>query len=58
MYCIQAVDKEALGLLRWLAMSQAAEYINSDDELVCETVLSPFGRGAKRSPTSRPEMVK
>uniref|UniRef100_A0A2N9FLM1 DNA-directed DNA polymerase family B exonuclease domain-containing protein n=1 Tax=Fagus sylvatica TaxID=28930 RepID=A0A2N9FLM1_FAGSY len=45
----KAVDKEALGLLRWLAMSQAAEYINSDDELVCETVLSPFGRGAKRS---------
>ena len=54
MYCIQAADKEALGRLRWLAMSQAAEYVNSDDELVCETVLSPFGRGAKRSPTSRP----
>ena len=54
MYYIQAVDKEALGLLRWLAMSQNAEYINSDDELVRETVLSPFGRGAKRSPTSRP----
>uniref|UniRef100_A0A2N9G834 Uncharacterized protein n=1 Tax=Fagus sylvatica TaxID=28930 RepID=A0A2N9G834_FAGSY len=32
----KAVDKEALGLLRWLAMSQAAEYINSDDELVCQ----------------------
>uniref|UniRef100_A0A2N9FMJ7 DNA polymerase zeta catalytic subunit N-terminal domain-containing protein n=1 Tax=Fagus sylvatica TaxID=28930 RepID=A0A2N9FMJ7_FAGSY len=44
-----AVDKEALGLLRWLAMSQAAEYINSDDELVHETILSPFGRGAKRN---------
>jgi DNA polymerase zeta len=54
MYCIQAIDKEALGLLRWLAMSQTVEYINSDDELVCEIVLSPFGRGAKRSPTSWP----
>jgi hypothetical protein len=54
MYCIKAVDKETLGLLRWLAMSQAAEYINFDDELVRETVLSPFRRGAKRSPTSRP----
>ena len=54
MYCIQIADKEALGLLRWLAMSQTAEYINSDDELVCGTVFSPFGRGAKRSPTSWP----
>uniref|UniRef100_A0A2N9I9H5 Leucine-rich repeat-containing N-terminal plant-type domain-containing protein n=1 Tax=Fagus sylvatica TaxID=28930 RepID=A0A2N9I9H5_FAGSY len=45
----KAADKEALGLLRWLAMSQVAEYINSDDELVRETVLRPFGRGAKRS---------
>ena len=42
MYCIQAANKEALSLLRWLATSQAAEDINSDDELVCETVLSPL----------------
>ncbi|GMY21582.1 DNA polymerase zeta catalytic subunit-like, partial [Fagus crenata] len=36
MYCIQATDEEALGLLRWLATSQAGEDINSDDELVLE----------------------
>uniref|UniRef100_A0A2N9GNH1 DNA polymerase n=1 Tax=Fagus sylvatica TaxID=28930 RepID=A0A2N9GNH1_FAGSY len=42
MYCIQAIDEEALGLLRWLATSQAGEDINSDDELVCETILSPL----------------
>ncbi|KAF8394525.1 hypothetical protein HHK36_020735 [Tetracentron sinense] len=35
-------DKEALGLLRWLASSQAAEDINTDDELVHETILSPL----------------
>lgn len=29
-------------LLRWLATSQAAEDINSDDELVHETILSPL----------------
>ena len=40
--CIQAADKEALSLLRWLATSQAAEDINSDDELVREIVLSPL----------------
>uniref|UniRef100_A0A2N9I2P3 Uncharacterized protein n=1 Tax=Fagus sylvatica TaxID=28930 RepID=A0A2N9I2P3_FAGSY len=33
-----AADKEALGLLRWLAMSQVAEYINSDDELVLQSL--------------------
>ncbi|XP_048236258.1 DNA polymerase zeta catalytic subunit isoform X2 [Ricinus communis] len=38
----KAADKEALGLLRWLATSQAAEDINSDDELVRETILSPL----------------
>ncbi|KAF3967334.1 hypothetical protein CMV_008666 [Castanea mollissima] len=38
----KAADKEALSLLRWLATSQAAEDINSDDELVRETVLSPL----------------
>jgi DNA polymerase zeta len=42
MYCIQATDEEALGLLRWLATSQAGEDINSDDELVRETILSPL----------------
>ncbi|CAI0551267.1 unnamed protein product [Linum tenue] len=36
------LDTEALGLLKWLATSQAAEEINSDDELVRETILSPL----------------
>lgn len=35
-------DKEALNLLKWLATSQAAEDINSDDELIRETILSPL----------------
>ncbi|ONI04488.1 hypothetical protein PRUPE_6G324000 [Prunus persica] len=39
---MKAADNEALGLLRWLATSQAADDINSDDELVCETILSPL----------------
>uniref|UniRef100_A0A2N9I954 DNA polymerase n=1 Tax=Fagus sylvatica TaxID=28930 RepID=A0A2N9I954_FAGSY len=38
----KATDEEALGLLRWLATSQAGEDINSDDELVRETILSPL----------------
>ncbi|CAN6543922.1 unnamed protein product [Malus baccata var. baccata] len=38
----QVADSEALGLLRWLATSQAGDDINSDDELVCETILSPL----------------
>ncbi|CAK7340718.1 unnamed protein product [Dovyalis caffra] len=38
----KVADEEALGLLRWLATSQAAEDINSDDELVRETILSPL----------------
>ncbi|XWS42404.1 hypothetical protein CRYUN_Cryun16bG0011700 [Craigia yunnanensis] len=38
----KATDTEALGLLRWLATSHAAEDINSDDELVCETILTPL----------------
>lgn len=38
----QAGDEEALGLLRWLATSQAAQDINSDDELLCETILGPL----------------
>ncbi|XP_065852458.1 DNA polymerase zeta catalytic subunit isoform X2 [Euphorbia lathyris] len=38
----ETADAEALGVLRWLATSQAAEDINSDDELACEAVLSPL----------------
>ncbi|KDO56300.1 hypothetical protein CISIN_1g000501mg [Citrus sinensis] len=38
----QATDTEALGLLKWLATSQAAEDLNSDDELLHETILSPL----------------
>ncbi|KAE9593684.1 hypothetical protein Lal_00036393 [Lupinus albus] len=38
----KAADKEAQNLLKWLATSQAVEDINSDDELACETILSPF----------------
>ena len=36
---IQAVDMEALSLLRWLATSRAAEDINSDYELIHEIAL-------------------
>ncbi|KAI9084793.1 hypothetical protein K1719_033199 [Acacia pycnantha] len=39
---IKAANKEALNLLKWLATSQAAEDINSDDELIRETILSPL----------------
>ena len=39
---IQATDKEALSLLQWLATSQDVEDINSDDELIHETALSPL----------------
>ncbi|KAJ1380912.1 Ribonuclease H-like superfamily [Sesbania bispinosa] len=39
---VGAADKEAQNLLKWLATSQAAEDINSDDELLCETILSPL----------------
>ncbi|XP_073038938.1 DNA polymerase zeta catalytic subunit isoform X2 [Primulina eburnea] len=38
----KASDEDALRLLKWLASSQAAEDINSDDELACETILSPL----------------
>ncbi|KAJ4719461.1 DNA polymerase [Melia azedarach] len=38
----KATDTEALGLLKWLATSQAVEDLNSDDELLCETILSPL----------------
>ncbi|KAL5783696.1 hypothetical protein ACOSP7_008725 [Xanthoceras sorbifolium] len=37
-----ATEIEALGLLKWLATSQAAEDLNSDDELLHETILSPL----------------
>ncbi|XP_040381696.1 DNA polymerase zeta catalytic subunit isoform X2 [Oryza brachyantha] len=36
------VDAEALGLLGWLASSQAAEEPTTDDELVNEAILSPL----------------
>ncbi|XXG54196.1 hypothetical protein AAC387_Pa03g2142 [Persea americana] len=38
----KGVDSEALGLLRWLASSQAREDIITDDELVHEAILSPL----------------
>ena len=39
---LQATEIEALGLLKWLASSQAAEDLNSDDEFLCATILSPL----------------
>lgn len=39
---VKTADHEALTLLKWLASSQAAEEINSDDELARETILSPL----------------
>ncbi|KAK7337781.1 hypothetical protein VNO77_18368 [Canavalia gladiata] len=39
---IKTADKEAQNLLRWLATSQAAEDINSDDELAYEMILTPL----------------
>lgn len=39
---MQGVDSDALGLLRWLASSQAMEDLNTDDELVHEAILSPL----------------
>ncbi|XVE63010.1 hypothetical protein DITRI_Ditri06bG0165400 [Diplodiscus trichospermus] len=38
----KATDTEALGLLRWLATSHAGEDINSDDELIRESILTPL----------------
>ena len=37
---IQVADKEALSLLWWLATSQVAKNINSNDELIHEIALS------------------
>ncbi|CAI9102204.1 OLC1v1000436C1 [Oldenlandia corymbosa var. corymbosa] len=39
---MKASDQDALGLLKWLASSQAEEEINSDDELAHQTILSPL----------------
>ncbi|XP_058193390.1 DNA polymerase zeta catalytic subunit isoform X2 [Rhododendron vialii] len=39
---VKVMEKEALRLLSWLASSQAAEDINSDDELACESILTPL----------------
>ncbi|XP_010243556.1 PREDICTED: DNA polymerase zeta catalytic subunit [Nelumbo nucifera] len=36
------VDEEAMGLLRWLASSQVAEDLNTEDELLHESILSTF----------------
>lgn len=41
-YVFQDAHRETLGLLRWLVFSEAADDINSDDELVRETILSPL----------------
>ncbi|KAJ8772040.1 hypothetical protein K2173_027217 [Erythroxylum novogranatense] len=38
----EVADTEALGLLKWLVTYQTAEEMHSDDELVCETILSPL----------------
>ncbi|OVA15023.1 DNA-directed DNA polymerase [Macleaya cordata] len=38
----KVIDTEALGILRWLASSQAVDDLNTDDELVHEPILSPF----------------
>ncbi|XP_019168407.1 PREDICTED: DNA polymerase zeta catalytic subunit isoform X1 [Ipomoea nil] len=39
---VKVSDHDALGILNWLASSQAAEDINSDDDLARETILSPL----------------
>ncbi|KAF9596134.1 hypothetical protein IFM89_007187 [Coptis chinensis] len=38
----KGIDTEALGLLRWLASSQAAEDLNTDDELGYDMILTPL----------------
>ncbi|KAJ3699935.1 hypothetical protein LUZ61_003640 [Rhynchospora tenuis] len=38
----EPINKEALGLLRWLASSQAANDVTSDDELTSEGILTPL----------------
>ncbi|KAJ4753536.1 DNA polymerase [Rhynchospora pubera] len=38
----EPINKEALGLLRWLASSQAANDVTSDDELTSEAILTPL----------------
>ncbi|XP_017700432.1 DNA polymerase zeta catalytic subunit isoform X2 [Phoenix dactylifera] len=39
---LKSLDTEALGLLSWLASSQAVEDLTTDDELVHEAILSPL----------------
>ncbi|XP_020108239.1 DNA polymerase zeta catalytic subunit isoform X3 [Ananas comosus] len=39
---LKGMDTEMLALLSWLASSQAAEDLNSDDELTSEAILSPL----------------
>ncbi|CAH9141447.1 unnamed protein product [Cuscuta epithymum] len=39
---VKTSDQDDLVLLNWLASSQAAEDINSDDDLARETILSPL----------------
>ncbi|XP_055816734.1 DNA polymerase zeta catalytic subunit [Solanum dulcamara] len=39
---VKASDQDTLRLLNWLASSQAAEDIDSDDDLARETILSPL----------------
>ncbi|XP_058083823.1 DNA polymerase zeta catalytic subunit isoform X2 [Magnolia sinica] len=38
----KVADCEALGILRWLASSQAMEDLSTDDELIHEAILSPL----------------
>ncbi|GAB4855556.1 hypothetical protein Ancab_024175 [Ancistrocladus abbreviatus] len=39
---LKVVDTEALSLLKWFASSQAAEDMNSDDELAQDAIISPL----------------
>ncbi|KAK8961000.1 hypothetical protein KSP40_PGU011904 [Platanthera guangdongensis] len=39
---MKSLDAEALGLLNWLASSQAEEELDAGDELVQETILTPL----------------
>ncbi|KAE9459027.1 hypothetical protein C3L33_09073, partial [Rhododendron williamsianum] len=45
----RVMEKEALRLLSWLASSQAAEDINSDDELAPEAILTPLKRRVRKA---------
>ncbi|XP_072974935.1 DNA polymerase zeta catalytic subunit isoform X1 [Typha angustifolia] len=39
---LKSMDSDAIGLLSWLASSQAAEDLTTDDELMNEAILSPL----------------